>query len=188
MYPHIHAMVLLQLSLYHDLSYSYNMILYRKCCVELAHSICQFHDWVVFHVIHIKAVLEGLLWKTFFVNKICICMIMPLTTSNNFEYLPHPLVLQDPGHRVHCGPCVGGCMAGGHRDCHCGLRGQLPSPLHLPIHPGDLLHPHLPHLHLWNLRQAGQGIHLPLNHAKDKAIRWLDAVLNIKWMGKVCTI
>lgn len=62
-------------------------------------------------------------------------------------------VLQVSGHWVYCGESVGWSVAGHHR----GLWGQLPGALHLPLHPGNLLHPHLPHLHLWNLCQAREG-------------------------------
>ena len=67
-------------------------------------------------------------------------------------------VLQVPGHRIHRGPRLGGHVAGDHRVHHCGRGGQLPGALHLPLHPGDLLHPHLPHLHLRDLQQTLQGL------------------------------
>lgn len=70
---------------------------------------------------------------------------------------PPPSVLQVSGLRVHRGPSVGGSVAGHHRGADCGVRGELPGALHLPLHPGNLLHPHLPHLHLRNLCQARQG-------------------------------
>lgn len=73
-------------------------------------------------------------------------------------------VLQVSGLRVHRGPSVGGSVAGHHRGADCGVRGQLPGALHLPLHPGNLLHPHLPHLHLRNLCQARQGKTIVTHH------------------------
>lgn len=66
-------------------------------------------------------------------------------------------VLQDSGHWVYCGQGVGRTVAGYHCRDNRGLWGQLPGAFHLTLHPGDLLHPHLPHLHLWNLCQASEG-------------------------------
>lgn len=66
-------------------------------------------------------------------------------------------VLQVSGYWVYCGESVGWSVAGHHCGGHRGLWGQLPGALHLPLHPGNLLHPHLPHLHLWNLCQAREG-------------------------------
>lgn len=66
-------------------------------------------------------------------------------------------VLQVPGPWVYCGKSVGWSVAGHHCGDHRGLWGQLLGAFHLPLHPGNLLHPHLPHLHLWNLCQAREG-------------------------------
>lgn len=76
-----------------------------------------------------------------------------------FIWFPLPLlsVLQVSGHWVHCGESVGWPVVGHHRGGHCGLWGQLPGVFHLPLHPGNLLHPHIPHLHLWNIFQARKG-------------------------------
>ena len=68
----------------------------------------------------------------------------------------HP-VLQVSGHWVHCGESVGRSVVVHHCGGHRGLWGQLPGALHVPLHPGNLLHSHLPHLHLWNLCQAREG-------------------------------
>lgn len=48
-------------------------------------------------------------------------------------------------------------LAGVPSPAHGGSGGELPGPLCLPIHPGDLCLPHLPHLHLRDLLQADQG-------------------------------
>lgn len=66
-------------------------------------------------------------------------------------------VLQISGHWVHCWESVGWSVANHHCGDYCGMWGQLPGALHLPLHPGDIFHPHLHHLHLWNLRQTGEG-------------------------------
>lgn len=50
-------------------------------------------------------------------------------------------------------------MVDRHRVDHHGGGGELPRPLHLTLHPGDLLHPDLAHFHLRDICEAYQGMH-----------------------------
>ncbi|TMS09143.1 Anion exchange protein 2 [Larimichthys crocea] len=66
--------------------------------------------------------------------------------------------LQIKPHGVPDGSRLDRVLAHHHRGRHGGLRGKLSGPLRLPLHPGDLLLPHLPHLHLRDLHQARQDL------------------------------
>lgn len=68
-----------------------------------------------------------------------------------------PTVLQGKWDWVPNRPCVDRVLAHRYRDGHSGLWGKFPRPLRLPLHPGDLLLPHLTHLHLRDLHQTYQG-------------------------------
>lgn len=47
---------------------------------------------------------------------------------------------------------MGGYVADSDRGSHRGNGGQFPGPIHFPLHPRNLLHPHLSHLHLRDLQ------------------------------------
>ncbi|NWU20172.1 B3AT protein, partial [Dyaphorophyia castanea] len=70
---------------------------------------------------------------------------------------PKDQFLQQQWLGIHRGPGLDRLLADPAGAGGGGLRGQLPGALPVPLHPGDLLLPHLPHLHLRDLLQAGHG-------------------------------
>lgn len=80
-------------------------------------------------------------------------LIVVVVNSSRFLHS----VLQVPGHWVYSWEGMGRSMAHHYCGGHCCLWRQLSGAFHLTFHPGNLLHPHLCHLHLRDLFKARKG-------------------------------